>query len=307
MELKQFQYFRAVAKHNSISLAAEALYITQPALSRCIRRLEEEVGVELLVRQNNGVHLTEAGAALLQELDQAFLHIEQGLLNARTIAQQDSPRISIVYSFEEFDTGVVYQLHQAFPDVQTSLDILPPDKAYRELLAGNADFAVIPRRDQRSGFVYQHLLSEEMLLSAAPGHPLHGRQYVTLSELDGQEIVCNEVAFDWDSIQKVCVKNGIQLKLLASSNDHQTVGKFREITESMIFIPMGALAEWQEDGRNLVPPARVVPQVFRRDAFVVYSEAKKLSVAEKYFLELLQSAYRKKQHTIQQYALKHYS
>lgn len=307
MELKQFQYFRAVAKHNSISLAAEALYITQPALSRCIRRLEEEVGVELLVRQNNGVHLTEAGAALLQELDQAFLHIEQGLLNARTIAQQDSPRISIVYSFEEFDTGVVYQLHQAFPDVQTGLDILPPDKAYRELLAGNADFAVIPRRDQRAGFVYQHLLSEEMLLSAAPGHPLHGRQYVTLSELDGQEIVCNEVAFDWDSIQKICVKNGIQLKLLASSNDHQTVGKFREMTESMIFIPMGALADWREDGRDLVPPARVVPQVFRRDAFVVYSETKKLSVAEKYFLELLQSSYRKKQHTIQQYALKRYS
>ena len=307
MELKQFQYFRAVAKHNSISLAAEALYITQPALSRCIQRLEEEVGVKLLVRQNNGVHLTEAGAAFLQELDQAFLHVEQGLLNARTIAQQESPRISIVYSFEEFDTGVVYQLHQAFPDVQTSLDILPPDKAYRELLAGNADFAVIPRRDQRPGFVYQHLLSEEMLLSAAPGHPLHGRQYVTLSEMDGQEIVCNEVAFDWDSIQKICVKNGIQLKLLASSNDHQTVGKFREITESMIFIPMGALAYWEKDGRDLVPPARVVPQVFRRDAFVVYSEAKKLSVAEKYFLELLQSAYRKKQHTIQQYALKHYS
>ncbi len=307
MELKQFQYFRAVAKHNSISLAAEALYITQPALSRCIQRLEEEVGVKLLVRQNNGVHLTEAGAAFLQELDQAFLHVEQGLLNARTIAQQESPRISIVYSFEEFDTGVVYQLHQAFPDVQTSLDILPPDKAYRELLAGNADFAVIPRRDHRPGFAYQHLLSEEMLLSAAPGHPLHGRQYVTLSELDGQEIVCNEVAFDWDSIQKICVKNGIQLKLLASSNDHQTVGKFREITESMIFIPMGALAYWEKDGRDLVPPARVVPQVFRRDAFVVYSEAKKLSVAEKYFLELLQSAYRKKQHTIQQYALKHYS
>ena len=307
MELKQFQYFRAVAKHNSISLAAEALYITQPALSRCIQRLEEEVGVKLLVRQNNGVHLTEAGAAFLQELDQAFLHVEQGLLNARTIAQQESPRISIVYSFEEFDTGVVYQLHQAFPDVQTSLDILPPDKAYRELLAGNADFAVIPRRDHRPGFAYQHLLSEEMLLSAAPGHPLHGRQYVTLSELYGQEIVCNEVAFDWDSIQKICVKNGIQLKLLASSNDHQTVGKFREITESMIFIPMGALAYWEKDGRDLVPPARVVPQVFRRDAFVVYSEAKKLSVAEKYFLELLQSAYRKKQHTIQQYALKHYS
>ena len=307
MELKQFQYFRAVAKHNSISLAAEALYITQPALSRCIQRLEEEVGVKLLVRQNNGVHLTEAGAAFLQELDQAFLHVEQGLLNARTIAQQESPRISIVYSFEEFDTGVVYQLHQAFPDVQTSLDILPPDKAYRELLAGNADFAVIPRRDHQPGFAYQHLLSEEMLLSAAPGHPLHGRQYVTLSELYGQEIVCNEVAFDWDSIQKICVKNGIQLKLLASSNDHQTVGKFREITESMIFIPMGALAYWEKDGRDLVPPARVVPQVFRRDAFVVYSEAKKLSVAEKYFLELLQSAYRKKQHTIQQYALKHYS
>ena len=285
MELKQFQYFRAVAKHNSISLAAEALYITQPALSR-----------------SNGVHLTEAGAAFLQELDQAFLHVEQGLLNARTIAQQESPRISIVYSFEEFDTGVVYQLHQAFPDVQTSLDILPPDKAYRELLAGNADFAVIPRRDHRPGFAYQHLLSEEMLLSAAPGHPLHGRQYVTLSELDGQEIVCNEVAFDWDSIQKICVKNGIQLKLLASSNDHQTVGKFREITESMIFIPIGAVADHFGSGRNEELPARIVPQVFRRDTYVVYAENRILSPAEKYFLDLLHSHYRERHRTIHDFS-----
>ena len=136
MELKQLQYFRAAAKRNSISQAAEALYITQPALSRCIRRLEEEVGTPLFTRTSNGVRLTPAGEAFLEELDQMFLHFERGLNNARLAAQQQHPLLSVVYSFEEFDNGVLEQMHNDFPDVRTSISILPPEQAYRELLAG---------------------------------------------------------------------------------------------------------------------------------------------------------------------------
>src|ERR1700761_8545190 len=62
MELRQLQYFAAVARHRHFTRTAEALYVTQPALSQQIRRLEAELGLALLTRTSKGVELTPAGA-----------------------------------------------------------------------------------------------------------------------------------------------------------------------------------------------------------------------------------------------------
>lgn len=171
MELKQLQYFRAVAKQNSISRAAEALYITQPALSRCIKRLEKEIGTPLIERMSTGVKLTPAGEAFLKELDQSFLHIEQGIHNARKTANADSPKLSLVCSFEDFDYEVLELLHHDFPDVQIGIDILPPDQAYRELLAGKAHFAIIPRYNNRTDIVYERERPSSMTPTAIRSSP----------------------------------------------------------------------------------------------------------------------------------------
>ena len=307
MELKQLQYFRAVAKQNSISLAAEALYITQPALSRCIKRLEDEIGTPLLERMNNGVKLTSAGEAFLLELDQSFTHLELGVKNARAAIAQRAPRINIVNSFEDFDFGIIEQMHNHFPDVQVSIETLPPSQAYRELMAGNADFAVIPWSDERAEIVYEHLLSEEMLLSSADKHWLFGKQFVMLEDLDGCTCVCNEVVFDWKSIMDICNQNHITLELLLSSNDHQTVGRFKGLMDSNIFVPISAtMNRASNDYRKLTFPARIVPQVFRRNIYLAYHEGKHISSAEKYFIELLRGCYRQKEERIRHFLLQQF-
>ena len=61
MDLRQLEYFAAVARHRHFTRAAEELYVTQPALSQQVRRLERELGLELLKRTSSGVELTPAG------------------------------------------------------------------------------------------------------------------------------------------------------------------------------------------------------------------------------------------------------
>ena len=77
MELRQLQYFAAVARHKHFTRAAEALYVTQPALSQQIRRLEEELGLALLRRTSRGVELTAAGADLLVHAEAILAEVER--------------------------------------------------------------------------------------------------------------------------------------------------------------------------------------------------------------------------------------
>lgn len=303
MEFKQLQYFRVIAKERSISVAAEKLYITQPALSRSLKRLEDEVMTPLFVRKSNGVELTEAGEAFLAEIDQVFVHFERGLNNARMIAAQQRPRLAVSCSFEDFDDGLIEQIHHRFPDVQTSVDILPPTQALQELLSGRVDFALVPRQTAQAGVVYEHLLSEEMLLSAAEGHPLCGRGSVRPEELNGCTCVCNEVAFDWESIQQICQEHQIDMTLAFSSNNHQTAGRFRSLTGSVQFVQIGAVAATApDDERRLIFPARIVPQVFHRHIYLAYHGSKRLSEADTCFLELIRSCFARKRRLLDQFA-----
>src|ERR1700749_2115111 len=77
MELRPLQYFAAVARHKHFTRAAEELYVTQPALSQQIRRLEAELGLALLTRTSRGVELTPAGEDLLQHAEAVLAEVER--------------------------------------------------------------------------------------------------------------------------------------------------------------------------------------------------------------------------------------
>ena len=77
MELRQLEYFAAVARHRHFTRAAEALFVTQSALSQQVRRLEEELGMALLNRTSRGVELTAAGADLLERAESILAEVER--------------------------------------------------------------------------------------------------------------------------------------------------------------------------------------------------------------------------------------
>ena len=78
MDFLQLNYFRAVARHGNMSQAARELYITQPGLSRCISRLEDELGVPLFERRKGKIVLNTYGQLFLANVNLAFDQLEQG-------------------------------------------------------------------------------------------------------------------------------------------------------------------------------------------------------------------------------------
>src|SRR5580692_4426422 len=79
VELRHLRVFEAVARLNSFTQAAEELAITQPALSRTVRQLEDALGVTLLDRSSRRVELTQAGRTFLDYVDRVLAELERGL------------------------------------------------------------------------------------------------------------------------------------------------------------------------------------------------------------------------------------
>src|SRR5215468_8991773 len=97
MELRHLRYFVAAAEAQNVSRAAARLHVSQPALSRQIRDLEEELGFPLFERSAKSVRLTEAGKTFLSEARAVLQRADEAVANARAVAT-DRPELHVGYA-----------------------------------------------------------------------------------------------------------------------------------------------------------------------------------------------------------------
>ena len=98
MELRHLRYFVGVAEEENVSRAALKLHVSQPALSRQIRDLEEELGFLLLTRDAKSVRLTEAGRVFLHEARAVLLRAEEAVKTARAVATGGRAELHVGYA-----------------------------------------------------------------------------------------------------------------------------------------------------------------------------------------------------------------
>ncbi len=110
MDLKQLQYFIAVVEHMNYSKAAEKLHISQPSLSNAIKKLEQEIGSQLLERNTRNLHLTEAGQLLYERAKMILKNME--------ILKIEMDEV-IVHGTSEITIGVMESIKHWLPKVIT--------------------------------------------------------------------------------------------------------------------------------------------------------------------------------------------
>src|SRR6202790_4546595 len=148
MELRHLRYFVAIAETGSLTTAAEQrLHTAQPSLSRQIRDLEIEVGVQLLTRSARGVELTAAGRAFLEHARLALAQAEAAIEAARRAAQPAKPSFALGFlTGQEMDwlPEAMHILRDELPNVDVSVSSqYSPDLA-QALLRGKLDLACAP-------------------------------------------------------------------------------------------------------------------------------------------------------------------
>jgi DNA-binding transcriptional LysR family regulator len=187
MELRHLRYFAAVAEEENASRAALRLHVSQPALSRQIRDLEDELGFLLFARGAKSLRLTEAGRTFLAEARAVLRRAEEAVKTARAVATGRHGELHLGYA-PSLTARILPPALRAFqgelPHVRVLLHDLSTDEMLGRLREGKLQLAFLarPLRSLSRGLRFEALLRDPLRLAVAPSHPLARRRSVKLAE-----------------------------------------------------------------------------------------------------------------------------
>jgi len=177
MELRHLRYFLTVAEERQFTRAAARLHIQQPPLSQQIQELERELGFALFTRLPRGVELTSAGAAFVVDARAVLDALEQGVVNARRVAngQLGSVRIALTSSaaFHPLATAAIRQFRATHPDIAIDLNEINAADIIERMMHGRVDAGILRKPIETPAELRFDLLHEERMVLVLPlGHAL---------------------------------------------------------------------------------------------------------------------------------------
>lgn len=194
MELRHLRYFIAVAEEENVSRAALKLHLSQPALSRQIRDLEEELAFSLLERSAKSVRLTEAGRQFLVETRAVLRRLDEAVKSARAIATGSQGELHLGYA-PSLTARILPPILRAFQATQPRVRVKLHDLSTEEMLAGLREnklqmaFILRPNTARMRGLQFEALARDMLCLAVPPKHPLARRRTVTLEEIAREPLI----------------------------------------------------------------------------------------------------------------------
>ncbi|GGH61657.1 LysR family transcriptional regulator [Comamonas phosphati] len=193
MDIRQLKYFVAVADTRNFTRASEQLHIAQPPLSRQIQLLEEELGVQLLLRNSRPLRLTEAGRTFYEQALQIINRLDQLKNSTRQIGLNQRRTLSIGFVPSTLYGGLpmlVRKLRQHYPDVDIQLVELTSMQQSAALTSGRIDIGFGRIRSNDATVARTVLREERLVLAMPPSAPLaKDDSRTSLRELHGQKLI----------------------------------------------------------------------------------------------------------------------
>ncbi len=195
MEVRQLRYFEAVVRHRHFTRAAEELHVAQSALSHQVRRLERELGVELLTRTTRTVTPTEAGELVaararttMAELDALRGEVDElrGLVRGHVSVG------ALLFGGELDIPRTLARFSSTFPDVEVGLREGTARRMLEMLANGTIDVAFALELEPPEGLERIELSSEELALAMRPGHPFAGEGPLAVAALRDSRLIVFE-------------------------------------------------------------------------------------------------------------------
>lgn len=196
INLEYYRVFYYVAKLGGITLAAETLSITQPAVSQAIRNLEQMLGTELFVRTGKGVRLTQTGQTLYSYVRRGYEEILAGERKLRRMMDAETGEIRIGASdmtLRFYLLPVLQRFHEAYPGIHLMVTNGPSPETVQYLAEGTIDFGLVTAPLTRKGSfqLTQVRTVQDIFVAGERFKALRGKR-LAWKELEQIPVVCLE-------------------------------------------------------------------------------------------------------------------
>ncbi len=215
MELHEIRYFLTLSKTLNFTRAAEMCNVSQPALTRAIQKMEDELGGLLFSRERGNTHLTELGRMLEPHLREVLDRTNAAKETASRFLRLDSAqlRLGVMCTIGPVRfVSFLSQFRTDNPGVEITLQEAVPDRLCDLLVKGELDVALVARPD---GFPPplqpQPLYKERFVIACDAGHPFARKNAVRVEELDGQPYLARINCEYRDHLRDTCHANGSRL------------------------------------------------------------------------------------------------
>lgn len=192
MELLQLKYFKTVAEIGKISAAAEALYISAPALSTSVSRLEKELGVQLFDRYAKRIVLNEHGELFLRYVNQVFDVLECAKTELRQKAMQQGRHLWIATTTTNLWLDLITEFSQSYPQYTLSCTNLDLNKLTAGFLSAQYTFVLAAEEDIPPSYAEELnsvlLFEDRPTIMVHPTHPFAQRESVNIHELSQETV-----------------------------------------------------------------------------------------------------------------------
>jgi DNA-binding transcriptional LysR family regulator len=257
MELRQLEYFVAVARHRHFGRAASAAYVTQPALSQQIRRLEAELGVALLRRTSQGVALTPAGEDLLVRAERILAEAARarGDMDEHAGVVRGTVRVATTTADAARVPEVLAAFHREHPGVRLALRHASASEVLALLRRGAVDLGVLALGAHATeGLTVTPLGTEPLRAITGPDDPFHA-VVVGLADLRGRPFVLSEPGTALrDTVMAACQDEGFSPVPLLEVGDPATVRFLVNAGLGVSLVP----ASWLHQGGPPVAVAALI-------------------------------------------------
>jgi molybdate transport repressor ModE-like protein len=232
LDAKRMRVLREIAAQGSFSAAADALYLSQSAVSQQLAALEKEVGQKLVERARSGPQLTQAGEVLVSHADAVLARLDEAERELAALAGLRGGRLRLA-SFPSASATVVTSaisiFSERYPEVRLELREAEPEESFPMLKRGAVDVALLYDFERIRGEpdpdVEYHLLLEERMWIALPkGHPLAGKAAVEPCELSEDPWLCGSSRGACrENVILACQSGGFEPRISYETDDYQVM------------------------------------------------------------------------------------
>ena len=245
MDIRRTRYFVALCETLNFSETARRLGLSQPALSKAVRKLEDEIGGTLIRREGTRTHLTHLGRLMQEQLKKVDETVQRAELTAQRLVNGETPQVQIAVMCTIGPTRFQAFLRQwckENPGVEVVLRNADRDKIDEMLISGFVDCALVGATlKDEPRFKYTELYGEDMVVGFGPDHRFNRQNTITLEQVT-QELYLDRLNCEFrDTFIEETARQGLPVNFVARSERDDWIQTLAVAGVGVTILPVGSV------------------------------------------------------------------